>query len=116
MNFRMTLLILFWLFLSGIPAQEDPEFKSFKAREAKKTFLKAQKEYELKLVKAQVAYVKSLETAKLAAMKKGDLDEANLIDTEIKTNNEEIEARKETPGGPLKLIIDKKKPDGARDR
>ena len=78
------------------PRQPAPPFKSGNALEARSAYVramnKARDDYRQHILKAKRVYRDSLNEAKQAAMKTGNLDEANAVQAELKIVDTEIAA------------------------
>lgn len=90
----MKWVFIFCILLSQIPFAEEVKFKSLEAKKAKKEYEKdlinIEKQYlDLKIEKRK-KYSKSLKNTLKKVMKKGDINEANLLDEEIKKLDQEI--------------------------
>ena len=88
-------------------AADPPEFKNMRARDATSAFEKDQRraedEYNKRMATARTKYKEALAGAKNAAMKSGDLEDANRMQAEIDQLSEEIKspARLARADGPL---------------
>lgn len=99
---------LMTLALFGAP--DTSPFKTVKARDARVAYeaqlRRTEEEYAAKISAAQKAYRSALDEAKLAAMKAGNLDEANRIQAELALLDQQLKAAIEPRRHDRGLVIE----------